>query len=107
MILYTGHNDRGLLDRALEAGARGFVLKEGSLESLEEAVRTVADGGTWVDSGLATAVASPATVSALPPLTPREREILASSRTGSPTTRSRRRSRSRPRRCSRTYATRW
>ena len=77
VILYTGLNDRGLLDRALEAGARGFVLKEGSLDSLEDAIRTVADGGTWVDSGLATAVASPATVSALPPLTPREREILS------------------------------
>jgi len=76
VILYTGHNDRGLLDRALEAGARGFVLKEGALESLEEAVRVVADGGTWVDPGLARAVASPATVSSLPPLTPREREIL-------------------------------
>jgi DNA-binding NarL/FixJ family response regulator len=76
VILYTGHNDRGLLDRALEAGARGFVLKEGTLDSLEEAVRTVAEGGTWVDSGLASAVASPATVSSLPPLTPREREIL-------------------------------
>jgi DNA-binding NarL/FixJ family response regulator len=76
VILYTGHNDRALLDRALEAGARGFVLKEGTLESLEEAVRTVADGGTWVDPGLATAVASPATVLSLPPLTPREREIL-------------------------------
>jgi DNA-binding NarL/FixJ family response regulator len=76
VILYTGHNDRGLLDRALDAGARGFVLKEGSLESLEEAVRVVADGGTWVDPGLARAVASPANVSNLPPLTPREREIL-------------------------------
>jgi two-component system cell cycle sensor histidine kinase/response regulator CckA len=76
VILYTGHNDRGLLDRALEAGARGFVLKEGALESLEEALRVVADGGTWVDSRLATAVASPQTVSSLPPLTPREREIL-------------------------------
>jgi two-component system, cell cycle sensor histidine kinase and response regulator CckA len=76
VILYTGHNDRGLLDRALDAGARGFVLKEGTLESLEEAVRTVAGGGTWVDSRLATAVASPETVSSLPPLTPREREIL-------------------------------
>jgi two-component system, cell cycle sensor histidine kinase and response regulator CckA len=76
VILYTGHNDLGLLDRALDAGARGFVLKEGTLESLEEAVRTVAGGGTWVDSRLATAVASPETVSSLPPLTPREREIL-------------------------------
>ncbi|HEY2776977.1 MAG TPA: PAS domain S-box protein [Gaiellaceae bacterium] len=76
VILYTGHNDRGLLDRALDAGARGFVLKEGALESLEDAVRAVASGGTWVDPGLATAVASPATVSSLPPLTKREREIL-------------------------------
>ena len=76
VILYTGHNDRGLLDRALEAGARGFVLKEGTLESLEDAVRTVAAGGTWVDTRLAAAVASPETVSSLPPLTPREREIL-------------------------------
>jgi PAS domain S-box-containing protein len=76
VILYTGHNDRGLLDRALEAGARGCVLKEGSLETHEEAVRTVAAGGTWVDSRLASAVASPATMSTLPPLTPREREVL-------------------------------
>jgi DNA-binding NarL/FixJ family response regulator len=52
------------------------VLKEGSLESLEEAVRAVADGGTWVDPGRARAVASPADLSNLPPLTPREREIL-------------------------------
>jgi PAS domain S-box-containing protein len=77
VILYTGHNDRGLLDRGLEAGARGFVLKEGALESLADAVRAVAEGGTWVDPGLATAVASPETVSTLPPLTPREREILS------------------------------
>jgi two-component system NarL family response regulator len=77
VILYTGHNDRGLLDQALDAGARGFVLKEGSLETLEEAIRTVADGGTWVDSLLASAVASPIGVSTLPPLTPREREILS------------------------------
>jgi DNA-binding NarL/FixJ family response regulator len=76
VILYTGHNDRGLLDRALEAGARGFVLKEAPLDSLEDAVRAVAGGGTWVDPNLAAAVASPATVSSLRPLTPREREIL-------------------------------
>ena len=76
VILYTGHNDRGLLDRALEAGARGFVLKEGALESLEEAVRIVADGGTWVDPGSRVRSRHRQTVSNLPPLTPREREIL-------------------------------
>jgi two-component system, cell cycle sensor histidine kinase and response regulator CckA len=52
------------------------VLTEGSLESLEEAVRAVADSGTWVDPGPTRAVASPADLSNLPPLTPREREIL-------------------------------
>ena len=77
VILYTGHNDRGLLDRALDAGARGFVLKEGSLESLEEAVRAVADGGTWVDPGLAPRSLHRRTCRTLPPLTPREREILS------------------------------
>ncbi|MGZ4334782.1 MAG: PAS domain S-box protein [Gaiellaceae bacterium] len=76
VVLYTGHNDRALLDQALDAGARGFVLKEAALTSLEEAVRTVAQGGTWVDPGLASTIASPTTVLSLPPLTPREREIL-------------------------------
>ena len=75
-ILYTGHSDRTLLDRAFEAGARGFVLKEAPLDSLADAVRLVAGGGTYVDPHLAGAVASPAAISVLPPLTRREREIL-------------------------------
>lgn len=76
VVLYTGHNDQALLDRALEAGARGFVLKEAPLQSLADAIRIVAGGGTYVDSQLARSVASASTVSTLPPLTPREREVL-------------------------------
>ena len=71
VILYTGRNDRSLLDQALEAGARGFVLKEAPLGSLEQAIRVVAEGGTYVDPQLASTI-----VSTLPPLTPREREVL-------------------------------
>jgi PAS domain S-box-containing protein len=70
VILYTGHPDRSLVDAALAAGARGFVLKAGSLSELEQAVRTVADGGSYVDPRL-TVAESPAVR-----LTPREREVL-------------------------------
>ena len=31
VILYTGHSDRALLVEALDAGVRGFVLKEAPL----------------------------------------------------------------------------
>jgi PAS domain S-box-containing protein len=76
VVLYTGHNDRALLDQALEVGARGFVLKESPLDTLVEALTTVAAGGVYVDPGLSSVLSSPQTVAALSPLTPREREIL-------------------------------
>jgi DNA-binding NarL/FixJ family response regulator len=75
-VLYTGHRDRALLDKALEVGASGFVLKEAALYRLLEALRIVADGGVYVDPELSAALASSRTVAALSPLTPREREIL-------------------------------
>src|SRR2546421_11004365 len=34
VILYTGYNDRTLLTEALDAGVRGFVLKEAPLADL-------------------------------------------------------------------------
>src|SRR5205085_10910675 len=70
VVLYTGRPDRSLVDNALAAGARGFVLKAGSLAELEQAVRTVAGGGSYVDPRL-TATDRPAIR-----LTPREREVL-------------------------------
>jgi PAS domain S-box-containing protein len=76
IVLYTGHRDRALLGKALEVGARGFVLKEAALYRLLEALRIVAEGGVYVDPELSAALASSSTVAALSPLTPREREIL-------------------------------
>jgi two-component system response regulator DesR len=76
IVLYTGHRDRALLNKALEVGASGFVLKEAALYRLLEALRIVADGGVYVDPELSAALASSRTVAALTPLTPREREIL-------------------------------
>jgi DNA-binding NarL/FixJ family response regulator len=76
VILYTGDADRALLLEALDAGARGFLLKEAPLDDLIRAVRIVAEGGTYVDPALAGSLTGPDAAARLRVLTPREREIL-------------------------------
>jgi DNA-binding NarL/FixJ family response regulator len=76
VILYTGHAERGLLLEALDAGARGFLLKEAPLDDLVRAIRLVSEGGTYVDPALAGLVAGSDAVDRLPKLTKREREVL-------------------------------
>jgi len=77
-ILYTGYGDRALLTEALDAGARGFLLKEAPLADLVRAVEIVARGGTYVDPVLAGvfATSSGNGTGAAPQLTQREREVL-------------------------------
>jgi DNA-binding NarL/FixJ family response regulator len=70
IVLYTGYGDRAQLTEALDAGVRGFVLKEAP-----RALRTVATGGTYVDPVLAGALASSMSQKA-PQLTQRERDVL-------------------------------
>jgi DNA-binding NarL/FixJ family response regulator len=76
VILYTAYGDRALLMEALDAGARGFVLKEAPLADLARAIELVARGGTYVDPVLAGYLASAQTTDKLPALTQREREVL-------------------------------
>ncbi len=76
VILYTGYGDRALLTEALDAGARGFVLKEAPLPDLVRAVELVAGGGTYVDPVLAGVFATPIVTDRLPALSQREREVL-------------------------------
>jgi DNA-binding NarL/FixJ family response regulator len=75
VILYTAYGDRALLSEALDAGVRGFVLKEAPLQDLTRAVDMVAGGGVYVDPVLAGVLAS-AESEKLPQLTKREREVL-------------------------------
>jgi DNA-binding NarL/FixJ family response regulator len=75
-VIFTGHRDQALLEEAMEAGARGFVLKEAPLSELERALTIVAGGGTYADPELSGALASKEPTAGLAPLTPREREIL-------------------------------
>ena len=47
-ILLTTFDDDEVLLEGMKAGARGYLLKDVSLEQLTGAVRTVADGGTVI-----------------------------------------------------------
>jgi DNA-binding NarL/FixJ family response regulator len=76
VILYSGYGDKALLIEALDAGARGFVLKEAPLVDLHRAIEVVARGETYVDPVLAGALASSEVTAQLPLLTQRERDVL-------------------------------
>ena len=75
VVFYTAFGDRALLTDALDAGARGFVLKEAPLADLVRAVQRVAAGETYVDPVLAGVLVN-AQMAKLPELTQREREVL-------------------------------
>jgi DNA-binding NarL/FixJ family response regulator len=76
VVLYTAFGDRALLSEALDAGARGFVLKEAPLADLVRAVKQVAAGDTYVDPVLAGLLVSAQMTKKMPQLTQREREVL-------------------------------
>src|SRR5919106_1833675 len=76
VILYSGYGDKALLMEALDAGVRGFVLKEAPLIDLHRAIETVAAGGIYVDPVLAGALATAEVAAKLPSLTQRERDVL-------------------------------
>lgn len=76
IVLYTAFGESALLTEALDAGARGFLLKEAPLDDLIRAVETVAGGGLYVDPVLAGVIASGQSGDRTPVLTQREREVL-------------------------------
>jgi two-component system, NarL family, response regulator DesR len=75
VLILTTFGRPGYLRRAMEAGAAGFLVKDGPVEELAQAVRRVLAGETVVDPVLAAAA-----LSAGPnPLTGRECEVLTAS----------------------------
>ncbi len=76
VVLYTGYGDAAMVAEALEAGARGFVLKESPLDDLVHAVDSRGRRRDYVDR-LLVAVPGPAGSSVAPRLTPRERDVLS------------------------------
>jgi DNA-binding NarL/FixJ family response regulator len=76
IVLYTGAADERQLLEGLDAGAAGFALKSGDPDELEEAIRTVADGGEWIDPRLKPLLAANNGNGRTHVLSPREREVL-------------------------------
>jgi two-component system response regulator DesR len=74
-LLYSGVADRGLVSDALDAGARGFALKDAPLEDLGRAIDIVAAGNLYVDPVLAAALAT-RRGSERKALSERERQVL-------------------------------
>jgi DNA-binding NarL/FixJ family response regulator len=73
VIVYTGQTDVACMTEVLDAGAKGFVLKDAPLEDLTRAIAMVADGGVYVDPALAGVFVD---AKGTGRLTPREREVL-------------------------------
>jgi DNA-binding NarL/FixJ family response regulator len=73
VVLFSGYGSRGQVVEALDAGARGFLLKNRALAEVLRAVQVVSRGGTYVDSSLAVTLAVPG---GAPTLTHRDRDVL-------------------------------
>lgn len=56
VVVFTGHKSEDYLYQALEAGARGYVLKGSALSDLVSALREVHMGGYWLSPDLNPAV---------------------------------------------------
>lgn len=79
VVIVTTFGRPGYLQRAMAAGAAGFLVKDGPVEGLADAIRRVAAGETVIDQELVgRALRVPVS-----PLTPRERDVLAAAEDGS------------------------
>lgn len=73
VILFSGYGSPGQVAEALDAGARGFLMKNAALAEVLRAVQTVSRGGTYVDAGLTTTLG---VSDGAPTLTHRDRDVL-------------------------------
>ena len=71
VVILTTFARTGDLRRAVDAGARGYLLKDAPAARRAEAIREVARGGKAIDPALAVEAWGE-----VDPLTPREREVL-------------------------------
>jgi two-component system response regulator DesR len=78
IIILTTFGRPGYLRRAMEAGATGFVVKDGPADQLAVSIRRAVAGERVIDTALAAAALSDGSN----PLTPRERDVLGAASGG-------------------------
>lgn len=81
VVVLSMHDSADFVDRALRAGASGYLVKDAVAEELHLAIRAVAGGGTYLSPSISQHVLDRYLQSAGSPargelLTPRQREIL-------------------------------
>jgi DNA-binding NarL/FixJ family response regulator len=80
VVMLSMHDRAEYVMQSIQAGARGYVLKDAAATDIISAINTVMSGGIYYSAGLAKQLSRP-----LPPamlLTPREREVLQCIATG-------------------------
>jgi DNA-binding NarL/FixJ family response regulator len=84
IVFLTMHNERDMFDKAMDAGAKGYVLKESAVTDIVESIRTVATGRHYLSPGISHYLVQRAeyqetfrkTQSGLDSLTSAERRVL-------------------------------
>ncbi len=75
VLMFSMYDNPEYVQRALEAGASGYVLKDASVEALLAAIEAVRAGGTYLSPGLTRRMFR--AQAPKPVLSPRESEILS------------------------------
>ncbi|MEJ0033709.1 MAG: response regulator transcription factor [Bacteroidota bacterium] len=79
-VVLTMHEEREYVQKALKAGADGYLLKNIDRVELEKAIHTVYEGGKYfspaITAILADTVANPSSSPEASEITPREKEVL-------------------------------
>ena len=82
VLIFSLHEEKGYLVQALDAGARGYVLKRSAAANLLPALNSIRAGGLYIDPGLAHFVVNGSSTSGHQPgmggteLSVREGEVL-------------------------------
>lgn len=80
VLMLSMHDKAEYVMQAIQAGARGYVLKDAPATDIIAAIDTVMSGGIYYSAGLAKQLSRPLSPAML--LTPREREVLHCIATG-------------------------
>jgi DNA-binding NarL/FixJ family response regulator len=84
VLVLSLHEDRAYVNQAMEAGARGYILKRSAVENLVHGIRAVTVGGTYLDPAIAgrllegkrTNTKPASNKRTMPTLTERESDVL-------------------------------
>ncbi|MBK8723668.1 MAG: response regulator transcription factor [Saprospiraceae bacterium] len=79
IMAVTTYNDMGFLTQMIKNGANGYLLKSANIEDIQDAIKVVMSGGTYIDRQLGTVDSdfmSSKVNKNVPFITSREKEVL-------------------------------